>query len=170
MPQRVTWSWAAEDQPPKPSSPETSVGGARCITDIVEETPVRVAESQPEVEADTVFQAVHFAWVQKTASSVQAGLVHGVQIGRVDIALVVTGEAGIAVYPHVRARRSLSPGYYRDRYRAQSPNQRTDSEHDDRVIAHARKVRIPHLATQRLHSQPRSAGMTASGNGAGRPP
>ncbi len=132
--------------------------------------PVRVAESQPEVEADSVSQAVHFAWVQKSASSVQAGLVHGMQVGRVDIALVVTGEASIAVYAHVSARRSLSPGYHRNRYRAQSPNQRTDSEHDDRVIAHARKMRIPHLATQRLHSQPASAGMTASGNGAGRPP
>jgi hypothetical protein len=117
--------------------------------------PVRLlvcsAGSQAEVEADSVFQTVHFAWVQKTAASVQPGLVHGVQIGRVDIALVVTGEASILVYAHVGARWSLGPGYHRYRYRAQSPDQRTDGEHDDRVIAYARKVRIPHLATQRLH-------------------
>ena len=122
------------------------------------------------MEADSVFQAVHFGWVQKTASSVQPGLVHGMQIGRVHIALVVTGEASIGVYAHVSARRTLGPGYHRDRYRAQSPDQRTDSEHYDRVIARARKMRIPHLATQWLHSQPASAGMTASGNGADRPP
>ncbi len=131
---------------------------------------VRVAELQPQVEADTVFQAAHFAWVQQTASSVQAGLVNGMQIGRIDIALVVTGEASFAVYAYVSARRSLSPGYQRDRYSAQPSNQGTDSEHDDRMIASVRKMRIPHLATQRLHGQPTSAGMTASGNGAGRPP
>ncbi len=70
----------------------------------------------------------------------------------------------------VSARRTLSPGYHSDGYCAQSPSQRADGEDDDRVISHARQMRIPHLATQRLDSQSASAGMTASGNGAGRPP
>jgi hypothetical protein len=100
---------------------------------------------------------------------VQPWLVDSVQISRIDIALGVTGEASITVYAYVSARRTLSPGYDRDRYRAQPPDERADSEHNDRVIAHARKMGIPHLAAQRLHSQPASAGMTASGNGAGRP-
>jgi len=129
--------------------------GRRRLAGTLNNAPISRApgrDHSPRYSPDSVFQAVHFAWVQKTASCVQARLVHGMQIGRVDVALVVTGEASIAVYTQVSARRTLGPGYHRDRYRAQSPNQRTDSEHDDRAIARARKMRIPHLATQRLHS------------------
>jgi hypothetical protein len=92
------------------------------------------------------------------------------QIGRIYEADVIAGEPSIVIYRHVGTQRTFGPSYYGNRDSAQSPNECIHSEDDDPVIANTRKVCLPYLTTQRLHRQSASAGMTASGNGAGCPP
>jgi hypothetical protein len=53
--------------------------------------------SKSEIEPDCILKPRHFAWAQQAATPVQPWLVDSVQVGRVDVAHVMAGQADVAV-------------------------------------------------------------------------
>jgi hypothetical protein len=76
--------------------------------------------SEAQIEADSFFQAHQLTWMESPSPAPQSRLVDGVQVGRVDVADVVTREAGIAVQGDVGLRRPFGSGNDRDRHRAET--------------------------------------------------
>jgi hypothetical protein len=101
---------------------------------------------ESEVEPDRVFQGRQLAGAQQAAAPVQPRFVDRVQVCGIDVADVIAGQAGVALYRYVSAAWPFIPRDQGNRDRAQPWAEGADGKHDHAMLANARQVSFPDLA------------------------
>ena len=134
-----------------------SVGHAHPVFARVIGGPIKLAAeqemgySESEIEPDCILKPSHFAWAQQAATPVQPRLVDRVEVGRVDVAHLMPGQADVAVYGYMGARRPFSAGDHSDSNGAQPLAQGADGQHDYWVVAYPGQMSVPDFSSERIH-------------------
>jgi hypothetical protein len=112
---------------------------------------VALLTSEAQIETDGFFRAHQLTRMESPSSAPQSRLVDCVQVGRVDVADVVTRETGITIQGDVGLRRPFSSGNDGDCHRAETRDQHIDRQHNDRMLPCPRQPGIPDIAPERVH-------------------